>query len=72
MEIYVKCGIKKHAEVPFSFGVRTFGESKLSPKVIGQYLRHLGQLYQFRHPAALLLLLLFVLFVLYAIAKRIL
>jgi dolichol-phosphate mannosyltransferase len=45
LELYVKSGIKKHAEVSIVFGVRTAGESKLTGKVILHYLTHLRQLY---------------------------
>lgn len=45
LELYVKSGIKKHAEVSIVFGVRLAGESKLTGKVILHYLTHLRQLY---------------------------
>jgi dolichol-phosphate mannosyltransferase len=48
MEIYVKCGVKNHLEVPIDFGVRVEGESKLSSKVIVNYVYHLIQLYWFK------------------------
>lgn len=38
-------------EIPFSFGVRTEGESKLSGKVIFQYLQQLQELYCFKYGA---------------------
>jgi dolichol-phosphate mannosyltransferase len=57
MELYVKCHIKKHAEVPIHFGVRAAGESKLSSKVIIHYLKHLWQLYLYKFPLVLLILL---------------
>eukprot|EP00808_Paulinella_micropora_P000987 g57121.t1 len=47
MELYVKAGVRSAAEVPFSFGVRTAGESKLTGKVIVHYLLHLRTLYQY-------------------------
>ena len=65
MELYVKCGVQKHAEVPILFGVRTIGESKLSSKVIIGYLKHLKDLYWYRYPVALILLLLLLLIVLF-------
>lgn len=46
-------------EVPFSFGVRTEGESKLSGKVIVQYLQQLKELYFFKYGANNLILFLF-------------
>jgi dolichol-phosphate mannosyltransferase len=54
MEIFVKCGVKTHGEVPIVFGVRTEGESKLTGKVITMYLKHLSELYLFKYPAQLL------------------
>ena len=38
-------------EIPFSFGVRVEGESKLSGKVIIQYLEQLKELYVFKYGA---------------------
>lgn len=38
----------KLGEIPFSFGVRTEGESKLSGKVIIQYLQQLKELYSYK------------------------
>ncbi|KAF0972620.1 hypothetical protein FDP41_008869 [Naegleria fowleri] len=63
LELYVKAGVKKHAEHAFAFGVRLHGYSKLSSKVIVHYLQHLYDLYQYRYPfvlhlVALLLVLL--------------
>ncbi|CAI4053970.1 hypothetical protein N7582_005865 [Saccharomyces uvarum] len=43
-------------EVPFTFGVRTEGESKLSGKVIVQYLQQLKELYVFKFGANNLIL----------------
>eukprot|EP01111_Echinosteliopsis_oligospora_P005386 TRINITY_DN1868_c0_g1_i1.p1 TRINITY_DN1868_c0_g1~~TRINITY_DN1868_c0_g1_i1.p1 ORF type:complete len:272 (-),score=59.09 TRINITY_DN1868_c0_g1_i1:59-874(-) len=50
MELYVKCACRSAAEVPFSFGVRTEGESKLTGKVIVHYLQQLAQLYPYQYP----------------------
>ncbi len=61
LELYVKCACCKPAEVPFSFGVRVHGESKLTGKVIVLYLQQLWQLYQYKLPGALPALLLVVL-----------
>jgi len=68
LELYVKCGIKKHREVPIVFGVRSAGESKLTSRVMAHYLQHLFQLYLFSHPVAfpLFILSLFVLFFVFA------
>lgn len=59
-------------EVPFSFGVRTEGESKLSGKVIIQYLSQLYQLYVYRYGLVTLstifgLLLLVALYLIYRV-----
>jgi len=37
-------------QVPFSFGLRLAGESKLSGKVIIKYLEQLWQLYTYKYP----------------------
>ena len=64
MELYVKCEVVQHGEVPIDFGVRyvyiyayslldvssVAGESKLSSKVIYNYLVHLGELYMYKFP----------------------
>jgi len=47
LELFTKARVKKHAEVPIIFGLRTAGESKLTGKVVVHYLRHLAQLYPF-------------------------
>lgn len=73
MELYVKCGIKRHVEVPFSFGVRVEGESKLTGKVVVHYLRHLADLYTYKlGPVLVLVLLLLALLLVYAVARRVL
>jgi len=56
MEIFVKTGVTKVKEVPFNFGSRVVGESKLTSKVATQYLRHLSDLYQYQIPLFLPLL----------------
>lgn len=66
---------KKLGEVPFSFGVRTEGESKLSGKVIVQYIGQLRELYVYKFGAENLvlfllfaaLLVLYILYQLYAL-----
>jgi dolichol-phosphate mannosyltransferase len=45
LEILVKCRPEPHVEVPFVFGPRLAGESKLGRRVIGNYLQHLVRLY---------------------------
>lgn len=44
------------AEVPFSFGVRTEGESKLTSKVMLRYLEQLAELYWFRFRSLIIVL----------------
>ncbi|KAI0714034.1 nucleotide-diphospho-sugar transferase [Cerioporus squamosus] len=70
LDLLVKCNIPNDAiaEVPFSFGVRTEGESKLSGKVILRYLEQLAELYWYRFSGVIvfLVILFFVLFVLVA------
>lgn len=47
LEILVKCRPHPHVEVPFVFGPRLAGDSKLGRRVIGNYLQHLVRLYGF-------------------------
>ncbi|CUS25156.1 LAQU0S29e00122g1_1 [Lachancea quebecensis] len=58
-------------EVPFSFGVRTEGESKLSGKVIVQYLQQLQELYVYKFGAnnLILFLIFWTILALYAFYK---
>ncbi|KAI1798219.1 nucleotide-diphospho-sugar transferase [Ganoderma leucocontextum] len=62
LDLLVKCNISGRAiaEVPFSFGVRSEGESKLTGKVMIRYLEQLGELYWFRFSALLVILAIFV------------
>ena len=48
LEIIVKCGFKRVAEVPIQFQNRTQGESKLTLKEQLRFLRHLRRLYIYR------------------------
>ena len=70
LDLLVKCNIpgRAIAEVPFSFGVRSEGESKLTGKVMIRYLEQLAELYWFRFSALLVILgiFLFILFVWFA------
>jgi len=50
LELYIKGGCSKPAEVPITFGTRQAGESKLSLKEQIKYLQHLFRLYRFRYP----------------------
>lgn len=70
MELYVKCGVRKHAEVPIVFGVRTAGYSKLTSKVMIGYLRHLAELYIYRPPVLFFLFLLLLFFLAFFIARK--
>ena len=56
------------AEVPFSFGVRAEGESKLTSKVMVRYLEQLAELYWWRFSGLVIIfgILAFVLFILMA------
>jgi len=67
LELFVKCGCTSLAEVPFLFGVRSFGQSKLSGKVIVKYLQQLAQLYWYRFPVPVVLVFVLALLVLWAI-----
>ena len=50
LELYVKGGCRRPAEVPITFAARTAGASKLSLREELRYLRHLCRLYWFRFP----------------------
>ena len=50
LELYVKGGCTRPAEVPIQFAARTAGTSKLSLTEQVRYLRHLARLYRFRYP----------------------
>ncbi|KAK7197241.1 dolicholphosphate-mannose synthase [Novymonas esmeraldas] len=45
LELFVKCRVKRFEEVGFNFATRTYGESKLTGKVILNYVQHLHALY---------------------------
>ncbi|KZT03703.1 glycosyltransferase family 2 protein [Laetiporus sulphureus 93-53] len=51
LDLLVKAQIPSHAiaEVPFSFGLRTAGESKLTGKVMVRYLEQLLELYWYKY-----------------------
>eukprot|EP01119_Soliformovum_irregulare_P002266 TRINITY_DN12551_c0_g1_i1.p1 TRINITY_DN12551_c0_g1~~TRINITY_DN12551_c0_g1_i1.p1 ORF type:complete len:267 (-),score=75.08 TRINITY_DN12551_c0_g1_i1:92-892(-) len=65
LELYTRCQCKNPVEVPFSFGVRIEGESKLDGKVIVKYLQQLFELYRDTFPAVLVIVFLLFLFALY-------
>jgi dolichol-phosphate mannosyltransferase len=50
LELLVKCGCGRVAEVPIHFADRTVGESKLSLKEQLKYLQHLRRLLIFKYP----------------------
>ena len=74
LELYVKCHCtpKETSEVTFPFGVRRAGESKLSARVVFQYLQHLAQLYLYSMGPlfALLLLIILLMISLYDLQKK--
>jgi len=49
LELLVKCGCRRVAEVPIHFADRVHGQSKLSLREQVNYLRHLKRLYEFRY-----------------------
>ena len=59
LELIVKCNFAKESleEVSYEFGLRQYGESKLSGKVIFQYILHLSQLYTYQYGLQLALFL---------------
>lgn len=48
LELLVKGGCRRPAEVPFQFAARASGQSKLNLREQLRYLRHLGRLYRYR------------------------
>jgi len=52
LELLVKCGVTKAAEVPIHFAQRQKGESKLTFKEQLRYIQHLRRLLLFRYPGA--------------------
>lgn len=62
LELYVKSGVSTAGlrEVPFTFGLRSVGESKLTGKVIVHYVEHLAALYWYSYK---LLVLFFIIIV---------
>ncbi|PWY99839.1 dolichyl-phosphate beta-D-mannosyltransferase [Testicularia cyperi] len=69
LDLLVKANIPSNgiAEVPFSFGLRQEGESKLDSKVMIKYLEQLAELYVYKFglPTILLVLVLLVILALY-------
>src|SRR5206468_4514805 len=50
LELIVKCGCRRIAEVPIHFADRQVGQSKLSFKEQLRYLQHLRRLFIYRYP----------------------
>lgn len=50
LELIVKCGVRRLAEVPIHFAERVHGQSKLSLKEQVRYLRHVRRLLTYKHP----------------------
>ena len=50
LELLVKCGVRRVAEIPIHFARRQKGESKLSLKEQLRYLQHLRRLFIYRFP----------------------
>jgi dolichol-phosphate mannosyltransferase len=48
LELIVKCRCRRCVEVPIHFADRTRGESKLGPREIVNYVRHVLRLYRYR------------------------
>lgn len=64
LDLLIKSHIQYHniAEIPFSFGVRAEGESKLTGKVMIKYLEQLVELYWYKYSILLIFLFVFVVF----------
>lgn len=74
LELFVKsrCRSEDTAEVPINFGVRLAGASKLSRKVMVQYLWHLYDLYSFKFGVAWLVVLVAIVAVVLYVLTRLL
>lgn len=68
LEILAKSPRARVEEIPIAFGLRNAGESKLTLRQQGQYLRHLYRLYQHRLPWVLPILAVAILTLLLVIA----
>lgn len=71
LDLLVKAQIPPHAiaDVAFSFGVRSEGESKLTGKVMVKYLEQLAELYWYKF-SGLLMFLAFALFIAFILLVR--
>ena len=71
LDLLVKAHIPLHAiaEVPFSFGIRAEGESKLTGKVMIKYLEQLAELYWYKFSSLNVFLLIFIVVALLVFAR---
>jgi dolichol-phosphate mannosyltransferase len=60
LELFIKSNVKEFDEVEFAFGTRVYGTSKLSSKVILNYLKHLKDLYLFKYSILFPILIFFI------------
>lgn len=71
LDLLIKAHIQPDAiaEVPFSFGVRAEGESKLTGKVMIKYLEQLAELYWYRFSGLLIFLVIFLLVAFFVLVR---
>ncbi|KAI0782719.1 nucleotide-diphospho-sugar transferase [Abortiporus biennis] len=71
LDLLIKANIPADAiaEVPFSFGVRSEGESKLTGKVMIKYLEQLAELYWYKYSALLVFFIIIVVVTLLVLAR---
>ena len=67
LELFIKSGTENNCEIPFQFGIRTKGESKLSTSTIIKYVQHLFSLYQYQFPLLFSTMIQFILILLIAL-----
>lgn len=72
LELFVKCRVQKFEEIAFNFGTRLVGESKLTGKVIVNYVSHLGTLYLYSYGVWIIVILLLTLLLLLFLVIRLL
>ncbi|KAH8103386.1 nucleotide-diphospho-sugar transferase [Cristinia sonorae] len=71
LDLLIKANVAPEAiaEVPFSFGIRAEGESKLTGKVMIKYLEQLAELYWYKFSGLLVVLFIFLVVVLVLLAR---
>ncbi|EKM53252.1 glycosyltransferase family 2 protein [Phanerochaete carnosa HHB-10118-sp] len=71
LDLLIKSQIPPHAiaEVPFSFGVRAEGESKLTGKVMIKYLEQLAELYWYKFSSLLVFLVIFLIVAFFVLVR---